>query len=142
LIESLGETSRAAGAVLDAVADRRLRRSKTAWHCCLEFYSVSTRLPAEFRLSPETALTLLEEEVLGRFEVQQLPDATLRSFLQEAAADSIVGGRVYDVHIGAIAQRSGAKVVVTNNRRHFAPLIRHGLQILDARELLDRLKAS
>jgi hypothetical protein len=35
----------------------------TAWHCCLEFFSVATRLPPEFRVSPRDAATLVEEEV-------------------------------------------------------------------------------
>jgi hypothetical protein len=43
----LGRESEAAIAVIDAVADARIRDPRTAWHCCLEFFSVTTRLPEE-----------------------------------------------------------------------------------------------
>jgi hypothetical protein len=46
----LGEPSVAAIPLLDAVAKGRLREPRTAWHCCLELYSVATRLPEEYRL--------------------------------------------------------------------------------------------
>ena len=54
LIE-LGPASGPAQELMAAVAGGRLRRPCTAWHCCLEFYAVSTRLPEEFRLSPADA---------------------------------------------------------------------------------------
>jgi hypothetical protein len=37
------------------------------WHCCLELYSVTTRLPEEYRLEPEVALRFLREEIFPRF---------------------------------------------------------------------------
>lgn len=45
----LGAGSQGALTVLDAVADGRVDDPKTAWHCCLEFFSVTTRLPEEYR---------------------------------------------------------------------------------------------
>jgi hypothetical protein len=53
LIE-LGPGSEPAQAILDAITERQLGRVHTAWHCCPEFYAVSTRLPVEFRLIPPT----------------------------------------------------------------------------------------
>ncbi len=38
--------------IMTAVADRRIRRALTGWHCCLEFYAVATRLPEYLRLVP------------------------------------------------------------------------------------------
>ncbi len=72
LIE-IGAAGEAAQRVMAAIADRRVRSAKTAWHCCLEFYSVATRLPGELRLFPEDALRLIEGEILARFEVHELP---------------------------------------------------------------------
>ena len=69
----MGDVSVAPQAVLTAIAAGRVKRPLTAWHCCLEFYSVATRLPPEFRLRPADAVHLLEEEVLGRFEVVDQP---------------------------------------------------------------------
>ena len=134
LIE-LGESSFAAQKVMTAVADGRLRSVQTAWHCCLEFYAVSTRLPEEYRLSPGDAWRLIEEEVFVRFRVRQLPDRARRTFLSNAVDDRVAGGRIYDAHIAETARLAGAKTVVTENRRHFVGLLRHGVRVLTAAEL-------
>jgi hypothetical protein len=125
----LGESAVAAQNVMTAIAQGRLGRPHTAWHCCLEFYSVSTRLPEEFRLSPDDALLLLEREVFGRFAVHQLGRAKLRAFMAAAAADGIAGGRIYDVHIAEIAREAGAGVVITENVRHFGSLVAYGMRV-------------
>lgn len=133
LIE-MGPTSASSQRILAAVADGRLKHAQTAWHCCLEFYAVSTRLPEELRLSPVDAERLIDEEILARFKVQQLPVGAQRSFFQAAAGDRIMGGRLYDAHIAEIARAAGAKLTVTENRRHFAGLLRHGIRVLTASE--------
>src|SRR5262245_3630362 len=51
----LGPQSVAPHLLLHAVAERTVTPAATAWHCCLEFFSVATRLPAEFRLAPADA---------------------------------------------------------------------------------------
>jgi hypothetical protein len=66
---------------MDAVADGRIERPLTAWHCCLEFYSVTTRLPEEYRLEPETALRLLREEIFPRFSIHDLQPELREEFL-------------------------------------------------------------
>jgi predicted nucleic acid-binding protein len=123
--------------LMDAVAARKVRDPHTAWHCCLEFYSVSTRLPEEYRLTPSDALRLLEEEVLGRFRVHQLPDAARLAFLRSAEADAVSGGRVYDAHIAAIARHAGVGVIVTDNVRHFVSL--RDVRVATPKEFLDAL---
>jgi predicted nucleic acid-binding protein len=112
-----------------------VRRPQTAWHCCLELYAVSTRLPEEFRLSPTDSLRLIETEILARFRVYQLPDRARLSFLRSAVEDRAAGGRVYDAHIAEIARLAGARVVVTDNRRHFASLVRAGVRVVSTAEL-------
>jgi predicted nucleic acid-binding protein len=131
LIE-LGPGSEPAQKIMTAVSADHLRRPLTAWHCCLEFYAVSTRLPEEVRLSPPHAWQLIEEEVLNRFDVRQLPDDQRRSFLRTAADDRLVGGRIYDAHIAEIARSARAAVVVTDNVRHFTGLRRHGVEVVTA----------
>jgi hypothetical protein len=81
LIE-FGPMSVEAQRVMAGIAARRARRPHTAWHCCLEFYAVSTRLPEELRLSPSDALRLIEEEILARFRVHQLPERVQPEFLR------------------------------------------------------------
>lgn len=138
LIE-MGPASDAPQLVMNAIASGRLQGVKTAWHCCLEVYAVATRLPGELRLAPHDVVTLLEHEVLGRFEVCDLPAAARRPLLRQAVQDRLVGGRVYDAHIAEAARSSGAAAVITENRRDFVPLLRHGISVLTAVELVSDL---
>jgi predicted nucleic acid-binding protein len=115
--------------ILQAVAEQSLVGCATAWHCCLEFYSVSTRLPAEYRLTADDAARLLDEEVFARLAVQDLPAADRRRLLRDAVQDRVTGGRIYDAHIAEVARASGATVIVTDNRRHFVSTLRHGIRV-------------
>jgi len=132
----MGPNVRSAQQIMDAIASGRIKEPLTAWHCCLEFYSVSTRLPEEFRLSSDDAATLVEEELLGRFKIDQLPERRRRSFIRLVREDRVTGGRIYDAHIAEIARASGASVVVTENRRDFLGLLRHSLRVLSHAEFV------
>ena len=68
-----GPQSAPAQSIFHAVAERKLESPATAWHCCLEFFSVATRLPPEFRLTPDDAWVLLRDEVFSRLSVRDLP---------------------------------------------------------------------
>lgn len=136
----LGPQSGPAQSVLHAVAEKTVRSPGTAWHCCLEFFSVATRLPPEFRLRPEDAVRLLEEEVFGRMPVHDLPAADRGQMLRFLAGDRITGGRIYDVHIAEIARTAGARVIVTDNRRHFLSALRHDLRVETPSEFISGLK--
>ena len=135
-----GPQSAPAQKVLHAVAEQRLKAAGTAWHCCLEFFSVSTRLPPEFRLAAADAMRLLEEEVFGRMSVHDLPSSDRLALLRAAAQDGTVGGRIYDAHIAEVARTAGAKVVVTDNRRHFLAALRHGLRVETPWGFLGRIR--
>jgi len=117
---------------MDAIANAVPRRSLTAWHCCLEFYAVATRLPEEFRLRPADAGRLVEEELLGRLQVVDLPPSARLELVHEAVRERVAGGRLYDAHIAEIALRSGARLVITDNVRHFSVLGLHGVRVLDS----------
>jgi len=132
----VGPSSRAAQNVMDAIADGKVERPLTAWHCCLEYYAVATRLPEELRLSPPDALRLVEEEILGRFVVVDLPPRDRHSFLKSSVAQRVAGGRLYDAHIAAIARSSDASVIVTENVRHFRSSPGDPLRVLTAAEFL------
>jgi predicted nucleic acid-binding protein len=135
-----GPPSGPAQSILHAVAERKIPRASTAWHCCLECYSVSTRLPPEYRLSPDEAARLLTEEVLARLAVYDLPVGERFAVLQSASQDGLAGGRLYDAHIAAIARAAGAAVIVTDNRRHFVSALRHGLRVETPREFLASMR--
>ncbi len=134
-----GRSSHHAQLLMDAVAAGRIQNPLTAWHCCLEFYSVTTRLPEEYRLEPEITLRFLREEVFARFSVHGLPVERREEFLVSAASQTTTGGRIYDAHIAEIARSAGAQLVATENRRHFTSLLRHGIRVLVSLELAEEL---
>jgi predicted nucleic acid-binding protein len=137
----MGPASDPAQAILSAVAAGTMARPLTAWHCCLEFYSVATRLPVEFRLTPADAVQLAEEEIFQRFRIVDLPAAQRRRLLADAAVNGIGGGRVHDLHIAEVARSHRAQVVVTDNVRHFAPLLRYGVRVVSSAELAAEIPA-
>ena len=135
-----GPQSAPAQLVLHAVAEKRLDSPATAWHCCLEFFSVATRLPPEFRIAPADAIVLLQNEVFQRMAIDDLPATDRLPMLRAAARETIVGGRIYDAHIAEVARAGGATVVVTDNRRHFLSALRYGLRVETPSEFLAALK--
>ena len=136
----LGPQSAPAQTILHAVAEKTLQSPGTAWHCCLEFYSVATRLPPEFRLTPDDACQLLDEEVFGRMAVHDLPPENRLPMVKTAASDRIAGGRIYDSHIAEVARAAGARLIVTDNRRHFLSALRYGLKVETPTEFLTTLR--
>ena len=137
-----GPQSAPAQSLMHAVAEKRLEGVATAWHCCLEFFSVATRLPPEFRLSASDAALLLEGEVFERITVHDLPDRSRLQMLQAAGRDGVMGGRIYDAHIADVARAVGAAVVVTDNRRHFISALRYGMRVETPAEFLADMKKS
>lgn len=139
-ILDFGPQSAPAQSIMHAVAERNVPSPATAWHCCLEFFSVATRLPPEFRLTPADGARLLEEEVFARLAVHDLPASDRLRLLQAAVEDGTAGGRIYDAHIAEVARSAGATVVVTDNRRHFLGALRHGIRVETPTEYLRTIK--
>ena len=135
-----GPKSAPAQLLLHAAAEKHVTAAATAWHCCLEFFSVATRLPPEFRLTPPDATLLLETEVFARMAVHDLPPSDRMPMLRAAARDGVAGGRIYDAHIAEVARAAGAEVVVTDNRRHFVSALRFGLRVETPAEFAAGLK--
>ena len=136
----LGPQSAPAQSLMHAVAEKQVPAAATAWHCCLEFFSVATRLPPEFRIAPSDAALLLHEEVFSRMTVHDLPAADRMAMLQTLARDGILGGRIYDAHIAEIARAASAAVIVTDNRRHFLSALRYDMRVETPSEFLAALK--
>ena len=135
-----GPQSAPAQSLMHAVAERRLGDTATAWHCCLEFFSVATRLPPEFRLSATDAALLLKDEVFERITVHDLPERNRLAMLQAAGRDGVAGGRIYDTHIAEVARAADATVIVTDNRRHFISALRYGMRVETPAEFLSEIK--
>jgi len=135
-----GPQSAPAQSVMHAVAEQRIQDAATAWHCCLEFFSVATRLPPEFRITPSDACVLLDQEVFARFAVHDLPHAARAGMLRAAAHDGVAGGRIYDSHIAETARAAGATIIVTDNRRHFLSALRYGIRVETPAEFVTAVK--
>jgi len=135
-----GPQSAPAQQVLHAVAEKTVPTAGTAWHCVLEVFSVVTRLPPEFRLTPADAVQLVESEIVARMTVHDLPASDRLPFLRSLVADTVSGGRVHDAHIADVARAAGAAVVVTDNRRHFLTALRHGLRVETPAEFVAGLR--
>lgn len=135
-----GAQSAPAQSLMHAVAEKQVSPVGTGWHCCLEFFSVATRLPPEFRVAPADAVRLLESEVFGRMAVHDLPVGDRLPMLRTAAQDATAGGRIYDTHIAEVARAAGAGVIITDNRRHFMASLRHGIRVETPGEFLAALK--
>lgn len=127
-------------AILEALESRRLRSCVTAWHCCLEFFSVTTRLPPEYRLSAEDSIALLTEHVFDRVQVEGLPVEDAIPWLKKLGGSEVRGGLVYDAHLAHIAHRAGCVLLVTSNLSHFRQVAPHGIEILSARQFMDRIE--
>lgn len=136
-----GPQSAPAQSIMHAVAEGKLERACTAWHCCLECYSVATRLPPEYRLTPADAARLISDEVLARLPVHELPAGGRKPLFDLAVQDRVAGGRVYDVHIAEVARAAGVTVIVTDNRRHFSSALRHGIRVETASEFAASLRS-
>ena len=125
--------------ILVALANRRPRFGVTAWHCCLEFFSVTTRLPPDYRLSAETAIALLTEHVFNRVDVVDLKVEDAVAWLTNQAASKIRGGLIYDAHLAQIAARAGCAAVVTQDIADFRLVAPPGVEILSPQQFVDRM---
>jgi predicted nucleic acid-binding protein len=88
----------------------------------VEAYAVLTRLPPPHRLSPETALTLIENNFLKLATIVALNAKTYQTLLVRAPKDNVSGGRTYDAVIGACAAQGNASTVLTFNAGDFTGL--------------------
>lgn len=125
--------------IIEALKARRLRSCVTARHCCLEFFSVMTRLPPEYRLSAEAAVALLEEHVFDRVSVCDLPVDVATVWMRGLGGSDIVGGLVYDAHLAQVAASSRCGVLVTGNLKNFRQVAPHGIEVLSAQQFVDRI---
>jgi len=94
----------------------------------------------EFRLTPAQAAQLLEHELLGRFEVVNLPAAARLDFANSLAGENIAGGRLYDAHIAQTALDSGARIPITNNPRYFSFIRHRGVAVLSFADFITIVK--
>jgi predicted nucleic acid-binding protein len=89
-----------------------------AAHSLAEVYAAVARLPGEFRASPEQAVLFLTDMREHLTIVSLTSDEYFRA-IQQAAANGIVGGTIYDALLAACAMKAKAETIYTDNERHF-----------------------
>jgi predicted nucleic acid-binding protein len=88
----------------------------------VEAYAVLTRLPPPHRLSPQTALTLLDNNFLKLATIMALTAKSYETLLLRAPKNNVAGGRTYDAVIGACAEQGKASTILTFNATDFTAL--------------------
>ena len=105
--------------------DRRLaRREKmiVAAPALVEAYAVLTRLPPPHRISPEAAITLLDNNFMKSVTVIALTAKSYEALLRLAPKKGLAGGRTYDAVIGTCAEQGRASTILTFNGDDFTAL--------------------
>ena len=72
----------------------------------IEAYAVLTRFPPPHRLSPQTALTLLENNFLKPATAIALNAKLYETLLLRAPKEGVAGGRTYDAVIGTCPEQA------------------------------------
>lgn len=113
-------------AALDHLAERS-ERLVIAPHCLAEAYSVLTRLPTGFRVSPVKAFGLLTNRLreFAIFPKTGVPWGTL----ERMAAAGVAGGRAHDALLLETVVAGGATTFLTWNVRHFREVAPPGLTV-------------
>jgi len=75
-------------------------------------------MPGKNRAAPEQILAFLQE-VRDRMNIVTLDDREYWRVIENAAANGISGGAVYDALIGECAIKAAAQTIYTWNVRHF-----------------------
>src|SRR5947207_15708649 len=111
-------------AAANEIENRLAGRAKmmVAAPALIEAYAVLTRLPPPHRLSPQMALTLLENNFLKLATIIALTAKSYETLLLRAPKNNVVGGRTYDAVIGACAEQGKASAVLTFNAGDFLAL--------------------
>ena len=138
----MGAASAPACQIIDDIARGEVPQPLTAWDCRLEFYS-SRR---DCRPGCDSSRSwpggwLKRRSLAASWCTTFLPIRGCGSFA-DAASNHVAGGRIYDAHIAETARLAGARVVVTDNQRHFMALARDGIQVCNGAEFVDALRAS
>jgi predicted nucleic acid-binding protein len=95
-----------------------------AAHSLAEVYATVTRLPGEFRASPEQAMLFLSD-IADHLTIVSLESAEYFRAIQEAALNGIIGGTIYDALLAACAIKAKAETIYTDNDKHFRMLGPH-----------------
>ncbi|NBB91340.1 MAG: PIN domain-containing protein [Spirochaetes bacterium] len=95
-----------------------------AHHSIIESFAVLTRLPAEYRLSPTEAETVLSETLQEKVSIAPFSSQSSWAALHSLADAPSAGGASYDAFIIHLLLQAAVDVIVTYNAADFARLTR------------------
>ena len=99
-------------------------------HSLLECFSVLTRMPPSYRMSPDEVERLLVENFSEDAEVPGVTPAIVWSCMRELVLSGVArGGMIYDAVIAHAAFQAGAAVILTWNVRHLVLVAPAGLEV-------------
>lgn len=98
-------------------------------HALLEAYSVMTRMPRAFRVTPQDAFDLLQITLRENARLVSLEPEHAWVFLSALAERSLAGGKAYDAFLLACAVEGGAGRFLTLDR-DFDDLNRDGIAVV------------
>ena len=104
------------------VLERIKARTDEGWaatHSLAETYAVLTRLPGASQVAPGLAWQIISENIVKNFSLIALSAKEYAKTLEDAAANGIQGGTIYDALLLAAAAKSGVERVYTFNVTHF-----------------------
>ena len=105
-----------------------------AHHSILEAYSVLTRLPAPYRISPSEAEIVLRETVERNARIAPFGAEAMWEVISGIVAVPAAGGAAYDAFIIRLLGDAGAEVIATYNVDDFRRL-GPSMRIADPAEL-------
>lgn len=88
-------------------------------HTLAELYSVLTKLPISPRISPATAVMLIEHNIIKRAKLVNLTSKDYHQVIKNLAAEDFKGGITYDNLIYHAAVKSGVTKLLTFNTKDF-----------------------
>lgn len=109
---------RASLAVLQKAMDGKIKMFVAA-HSCAEVYAVLTTLPVSPRIIPETAVLLLEKNILPWAKVVDLSAQDYVDLIHEIGRAGLSGGVVYDAIAIHCARKAHVDHIWTWNSKDF-----------------------
>jgi predicted nucleic acid-binding protein len=86
-------------------------------HALAEIYAVLTGLPVKPKITPATAMRLVEANVLRSAKVISLSASDYRTALRRMSEAGLSGGVVYDALIATSARKAGVDRLLTMNTK-------------------------
>jgi predicted nucleic acid-binding protein len=100
-------------------------------HALVEAFSVLTRLPPGYRISPADAQHLLESALRNRTRIASERAASTWTVLADAVGLNAAGGAIYDLRIARAARAAGATRLLTLNADDFERLGIEDVEIVE-----------